>query len=140
MEIGKFSIDNVIVSVEKHRDTTLLIQYLRSGGEVTPILAQLIAGVLDGSVRAKPKQTLLNRRWIKFELDNCKAILRGESDVKWEYISDALKNVGYTGDLVTKADINKAAMMFTCHLNGLTLSQLEELLYPRSAKKRKREA
>jgi len=139
LEIGKFSIDNVIISVEKHRDTTLLIQYLRNGGEVTPILAQLIAGVLDGTVRAKPKQARLNRRWIRFELDNCKTILRGESDVKWEYIADALKNVGYTGDLATKAEINRAAMMFTSHLNGLTLSQLEELIYPRSARKKKRE-
>jgi len=126
----------LIGEIKKKRDTTLLIHHLRDGRKITPALALLIADLLEGKIKARPKQKKLKKWWIKIEFDGLKEMLRGNSGQKWRDIAAVLENVGYRGDLETKGEITCAAEMCLCHLHGLTKYQLDELLRPRAARKK----
>ena len=126
----------LIGEIKKKRDTTLLIHHLRDGRKITPALALLIADLLEGKIKARPKRKKRETWFFRHSLESLKEMLRDNSGEEFKDNVAALKMAGYQGVPETKGEIAEAAEMCLCHLHGLTKYQLDELLRPRAARKK----
>lgn len=134
----------LVDEVNKSQNTYELIKYLRSGGEVTPKLAILIADILEGKTKAKLKypkhRDLLKPINLKLGVEFFRKLIKKGGDpsiVDIRQLKKMLAKAGYKGNYPdSKGEITKAAKHLEAMMWGLTQSQFSELIHPRSARKK----
>ena len=146
IDLAELGIENLIVSVRRSGNSAPLITHLRSGGEISPLLASLIADILAGVVRATPKtvkpvarmQTPTIRAMLKAQIVFYRDMLADPTEEQWIGLRAALASAGYVGVPETRRQQVDAAKLIVRYAYGrLTASQLDEILSPRKARPRK---
>ena len=164
VSLAEFSASYAVRHVRRFRDTSFLIRHLRAGSVVTPEMAKVIADLLDGSLRAKPKKPFLTHAmkrnlaqvYVRFyrslleDLASDKSPTLEDED-KWAVLSDELCRAGYVGpppdyvgpppDYVgpppeTKGEITNVAKFLTAQILRLSPAQLDEWLRPKPRSQR----
>jgi len=150
-DLDNLNADWLIASVRQMGNSAPLITHLRSGGQVTPELAELLGEILAGEVKVKPRtpkavarlQTPTMRATLKLEIVRYAEILADMPREHLDVIDKLLKEAGHQGELDTRTKCNRAAKLIVRHRYGhalqnrpLTAAQLDEILTPRAARPR----
>ena len=147
-KLDQWRVYSIIQYVKKRKTTLQLIEYLREGRPVPPMLADCIADLLDGTIKAKPKKVALNetdlggnlptiQKLMKFRIDNFKERFRAlgtsEKDLtKFEQFKVLLKLTGFKKEFGVdfpegKRQITKAAEYIVADLYGLSWAQFDKI-------------
>lgn len=143
IDLAKIGLEDLIVSVRRSGNSAPLIAHLRSGGEISPVLGNLIADILAGVIKATPKtaksvarmQTPSIRAMLKAQICFYRDMLADPTEEQWIGLRAALASAGYVGVPDTRRQQSEAAKLIVRYAYGrLTESQLDEILSPRKAR------
>lgn len=128
----------------KTRDNSELLSYLRSGGEITPSLRELIIDAVAGSIvladRPRTKQDRLievlsltsSRMRIEAQIEDWKRFLHQPdcTQDEWDALELAINDaMPEPFDALSKRSRTKAAEFIVAKQHGLTHASLEKLRY-----------
>jgi hypothetical protein len=141
-DLETIGIEWMVYSIPRSRDTSELISHLRRDGNLTAGLKNLIADIMDGTIKATPKRkkivNVISKTLVRALISDYKAVLVSGDSGEWENSVLALREIGYRGDPESKGQVTLAAKLLTCRHVGLTPAQLDEFLSPRAARKKSR--
>lgn len=151
-DIAEFHIEWLVPYVRKSRDVSPLVEHLSSGGEVSdqlkPLLIDILLGHLKPSHRLKTAANAHGSGALRAEVDFWTGELRlhahiprpsqlGQAPVysDWSVVEAILANAGYYHVPETVGDCKRAALKIVSWRNRLTISQLDEKIFPRLGRK-----
>lgn len=128
------TISYLIKKTKETRDVTWLTEHLRDPNRsIPPKLRDYIATLLEQKYKSKKlTEYRPSPAQLALDINSCKAILRGEIDVPWSDVLEALKNSGIQEEVFdTKGKITKTAKAMTMRYYDLTEYELDEAIHPR---------
>jgi hypothetical protein len=128
------TIDYLISKTKKTGDVTWIVERLRdTNRSIPPELRDYIATLLE--LKHKSEKLAKYRpppSELKLQINSFKAILRGETEIPWSDVIEALKNIGVQDEVFdTKGKITEVAKAMTMWRYGLTANELDEAIHPR---------
>ena len=136
----KAAIDYLIAKTRSTRDVSLLVKRLREHDRTIPgELRDLVAELLEQKYKSrKLTESHPSATWLRSEIKSWKAMLKGEADIAWVEVENALKIAGIIdANIDTKGGITQAAEALTAYSNNLSKNQLDELIRPRKIRSKK---
>ncbi len=137
--IEDYEIPQILFSARRDRDSTLLIDFIRTGGTITPEIRALLVDVLEGKIKVRPKPqkpAYLNQGHMRYQIQITRTLLTGESGMSGEEIRQWINFIGLKKVPESKGEITKAAEITVCKMYKITQAQLDEILRPRNARKK----
>lgn len=136
-DLRELSAQWIVIRTRKTRNSRHLAQYLRTGGLVTPEIANLIADILAGKLAVKYRERrvkdVVKAHDVRFSVEFFRDFVmerdRGE-------VSDLLKLAKYRGRYPeSKSEITRAANCLAAFTFGLTVSEMDAIRFPRARSK-----